>query len=333
MGSHVPGSTTTSASTSRTCCTPRPPTRPLRSTHLKGITRKLVYAQTSAPLLNEDASHYMVKPYHERVSRRLKSWMQYPIQGWAEMANQGLYHAAGIGRLHQKVHIDEHDMGEGHEREPALVVHMQPGFQTMGSADPEALRAGIIKNPEMVEDARKIALMDFLTNNLDRHTGNLLFHPDGKLLAIDHSRSFQYKSKHKWGQPVAETRYGKLDDSLRNYVGADPMVRIRAQVPGIQDGGTMPWSDDKRVWHDSELWEPALDWWGKASKNVRERMAHELKHIKSDIVRKHVQRNFNARANLLDQMAQFGPGNFGHYDWHHTTVPIHRPNEKAEGEV
>jgi hypothetical protein len=85
----------------------------VRSTGLQGITRKLVYAQTAAPLLEEDATHYMVKPYHERVSRRLKGWMHYPIQGWAEMANQGLYHAAGIGHLHQKVHVDEHDMGEG----------------------------------------------------------------------------------------------------------------------------------------------------------------------------------------------------------------------------
>lgn len=336
MGSHTPGLDRHIRQYRQNVLEAQHVARPVRSTGLQGITRKLVYAQTAAPLLEEDSTHYMVKPYHERVSRRLKGWMHYPIQGWAEMANQGLYHAAGIGHVHQKVHVDEHHMGEGHEREPALVVHMSKGYVPFFRASYHdagqahtTLGHAVAKRPEMVEDARRIAVMDFLTNNLDRHAGNLLFHPDGKILAIDHSRSFQYKNKHKDGRPVTEQK-----DSLRNYVNAAPFAILRSYMPDMQDGGTRPWNNDgKRVWHDSELWEPAMDWWGSVSKKVRERMAHELKHIKSDIVRQHIQRNFNARADMLDDMAHNGVGNFGHYDWHHTEVPIHKPGEKAEGEV
>lgn len=51
---------------------------------------------------------FMVKPYHEDLS----AWGMNtaPIHGWAEMTNQALYHSAGIGHLHQKVHVSEHLM-------------------------------------------------------------------------------------------------------------------------------------------------------------------------------------------------------------------------------
>jgi hypothetical protein len=40
--------------------------------------------------------------------------------------------------------------------------------------------------------------MDFLTNNLDRHQDNLMWDNDNnRFLAIDHSRSFQYKGPDK----------------------------------------------------------------------------------------------------------------------------------------
>jgi len=298
--------------------------RPARSSQLKGVTRKLVYNASAAPLLKEDAAHYMVKPYHERVVQRARSWMHYPIQGWAEMANQGLYHAGGIGHLHQQVHIEEHDMGEGHEREPALVVHMTPGFKPVANAD---LEDTMTQHPEMVNDARKIAWMDFLTNNLDRHGGNLLVHPDGKLLAINHSRSFQYKATKKHGFGPTE-RYAPLRDMPQNYVFSDAIRKMKQYIRPDS-----PMRSSTQEYGDSEHWEPTAEWWGTVSSKVRARMAQELKHIKSDIVRKHIQRNFNARAHLLDQYVKFGVGNHGRYEWARQETPMYRPNEKAEGEV
>src|SRR4029077_17193051 len=95
----------------------------------------------------------------------------------SEMTSQSLYHAAGIGHLHQKVHVDEHDMGPGYEKEPALVVHMDPKMH------PQAEMGKLHGDPHSVDpndyteghkDARKIAMMDFLSGGLDRHGGNLM---------------------------------------------------------------------------------------------------------------------------------------------------------------
>jgi hypothetical protein len=76
-----------------------------------GITRKVLY---DAPVAGKaDLQRFMVKPYHERITKVVSKWMKHPHQGWAEMANQALYHAGGIGHLHQHVHVSEHDFGAG----------------------------------------------------------------------------------------------------------------------------------------------------------------------------------------------------------------------------
>jgi hypothetical protein len=155
MASHVPGLDHFIRQYRQNVLETRPTHGRCAPPGLHGITRKLVYAQTAAPLLNEDATHYMVKPYHERVSRRLRGWMHYPIQGWSEMANQGLYHAAGIGHLHQRVHVDEHDMGAGHDKEPALVVHMQHGFHAvLGRAERRPARLAA-RGPQAAGDGHR----------------------------------------------------------------------------------------------------------------------------------------------------------------------------------
>jgi ADP-ribose pyrophosphatase YjhB (NUDIX family)/GNAT superfamily N-acetyltransferase len=86
-------------------------------------SRKTIYT-VPATHPTHGGAKFMVKPYHERDSRVVKGWQKHPHQGWAEMTNQALYHAGGIGHLHQKVHVAEHNMGEGKEAEPALVIKM-----------------------------------------------------------------------------------------------------------------------------------------------------------------------------------------------------------------
>ncbi|NDD55180.1 hypothetical protein EBZ39_15175, partial [bacterium] len=147
-----------------------------------GITKKVILTQNTPA---GDTEKFMVKPYHERVIKRTQGWQKFPIQGWAEMTNQALYHAGDIGHLHQKVHVSEHNM----------VVHLEKGFQPVQNkrAELESLQLSRHFSHKTQQDALKIGLMDFLTNNLDRHGGNLMVSDNNEdLKAIDHSRSFQY---------------------------------------------------------------------------------------------------------------------------------------------
>lgn len=293
----------------------------------EGITRKKVF---TAKVPGEDApARYLVKPYHERVISRVKNWMSHPIQGWAEMTHQALYHAAGIGRLHQKVHVTEHDMGPGHESEPALVVHIQPGMRDQSKS------GRLLGNPHWEGadsrhlDARKIALMDMLSNSLDRHGGNLLQSNDGKqLLAVDHSRSFQYVAPNgKGAKWVARSKQPRvLEDSFGPY----------HTESAIQNASPFAPSDQKNHYDASmkamEAYQPAFEWWGEVGSKVRDTFHKRLEQIKDPTVRAHLKRNFDARADWLDERARFGVENFGVTDWHRDPIPMYRPNEKTDDE-
>lgn len=301
--------------------------KPLKGAAGEGITRKLVYKSPTG-------SKYMVKPYHERVIQRTKKWQQFPIQGWAEMANQALYHAGDIGHLHQKVHVVEHNMGPGHEREPALVVKMDEGYLPVADLHSGLHPSDVAKNPNIKSEARKIALMDFLTNNLDRHGGNLLVNPDtGKLLAVDHSRSFQYinNHEHKWNPKTQQPRL--MNDRIRPYHAdsaidhLDPFFNATgAPKPRIN----VPLYD--RQMDRLKTYMPEIEWWGQHSPKIRATMAEQLQHIKNPEVREHVRRNFEARADQLDQMAEFGLDNFG-VDWHNVDTSQFRPGELTDQEL
>jgi ADP-ribose pyrophosphatase YjhB (NUDIX family) len=152
---------------------------------------------------------FMVKPYHERVSQRLKSWQKHPHQGWAEMTSiRRCIMPAASATCTRTSTLVEHHMGEGHEAEPALVIKMDPTVEPLAN-----YKHGSMYVPEDVKhDARKIAVMDFLSNNLDRHGGNVMARtgpvarPEvaetrregaAQPARLDHSRSFQYANTHQ----------------------------------------------------------------------------------------------------------------------------------------
>lgn len=338
-----------------------------------GITAKNIYR------VNDQK--FMVKPYHERVIRRVSGWQKFPIQGWAEMTNQALYHAGGIGHLHQKVHTSEHAMDYNrpprkqigrnpNTNEPALVVHVQNDalplsriYEKAGEQlgvrpktphdadyfiDKEGNQQKIDKNIHIISgqygedgawqdfvhkkipgvnwragegDLRKIALMDFLSNNLDRHNQNLMMLPNGQPLAIDHSRSFQYvrRSRDKFNPP--ESRFGNLpDDELQDYI----------KNGAIGNFIKTDWSARKPPEDlNSEKWEDTFKWWGENSPAIHQTMKQRLSQIKDPEVKAHIWRNFRSRARVLDEMSEFGVGNFGQYDWAKTAVPMYRPNQKS----
>jgi hypothetical protein len=327
-----------------------------------------------------DQHRFMVKPYHEKIVPRARSWMHVPIQGWAEMTNQALYHAGQIGHLHQKVHVAEVPMPaagaaapkkrrptlaqyrktpdekiswdmlmagkvKGDEgwvphktfaefmneweqpaatpapepeptKAPALVIHMQPDVSTvkwMRDFDPEE-RAGV----------KQIGLMDFLTNNLDRHQDNLLWdNANNKFLAIDHSRSFQYKGADKGMGLTPREKHERAttdqSDRISHYIGGYSAIRrVDPRPPAHID----PSKIENDRWNQE--WDDTLQWWKKTSPSIRKTMDERLLMIKDKNVRDHIKRNFDVRAAHLDDLAHHGVGNFGQLDWDRTPVPIFR---------
>lgn len=295
----------------------------------EGITRKHLY-EVPGHVQSHGGQKFMVKPYHERVIGRVKTWGSRPHRGWAEMAHQSLYHAAGIGHLHQKVHVSEHDMGEDNKKEPALVVALEKdhlpvyelGYSAAYTAD---------RQPSMKVEARKIALMDFLTNNLDRHGANLMMkwnHQEKKadqLLAIDHSRSFQYHNNYDYKHSRHSEHPKEMNDRFGPYA-------VHSSIDCVA-----PFLDTRQ--HDLASrrhqtlkdYAPIFDWWGEVSPKVRAEMTKHLEQIKDDHVRNHVRRNFEARADWLDERENLGLENYG-TDWYKDPVPLYKFGQMTDHE-
>ncbi|NDG27220.1 MAG: hypothetical protein EB120_08605, partial [Proteobacteria bacterium] len=116
----------------------------------------------------------------------------------------------------------------------------------------------------------------------------------------------------------------QLEDKLSPYIrGLDTAVGVF--VPSSADY-------DDRISFLQDHAAPAFDWWGRVGKNVRDTMYKHLEAIKNPEVRAHIKRNFDARADWLDERAEMGIENYGE-DWHHDSVPQYRPHEKTDEEV
>lgn len=292
-----------------------------------GISRKSVFKvggsrtkpSKTIPSIAPQDEKFMLKPYHEKIDRRLRGWAQAHMQGWAEMANQALYHAGGIGDLHQKVFVAEHEMEDG-KKVPFLAVHVGKGFSTIRNLSyiNNYITDKIHTNPKTQDDIKKIALMDFLTNNLDRHGENLLVNKQtGELLAIDHSRSFQYINDRK---DKSSKKNIPINDSLGTYIG-----KGRCPFTGYSVHKTLYHHPNKFDFADS--FKPTIEeWWKNNSGNIRKEMDNQLKHIKDRKLRNHIKVNFEARADQLDDFAKHGIDNFG-ADFYETPVELIRPWE------
>lgn len=119
------------------------------------------------------------------------------IGGFNEIASQAAYHAAGIGHLHQAVHATYH---EGDRRLPAIAIHMEPEGYKLVEDVRKALQAQKENKPidfslqtqrsNHTDSYSKMAIMDHLLGNFDRHEGNFWVKPDGSPIAIDNGGSF-----------------------------------------------------------------------------------------------------------------------------------------------
>lgn len=283
--------------------------------NLTGVSAKALFHLPVADKLPTPTG-VLVKPYHEGIHERTKYWMAHPIQGWAEMTNQALWHAADMGHMHQRVHVSEHDMGPGFEKHPALVVHMEPNVRFLGDMIPGDYEPG------MQSDALKIGLMDFLSNNIDRHRHNLLltdkgsrdvygFPRNSRFLAIDHGRSFQYHAAHKGAPkfikddflgtlPIPEEERkqtdlaGKQQDNMLHYLQSDG---IRQATQYARMHGMPSMLAAKTI-------VPLVgSWWPKVRDRVIDTMYRRVESLKEMRMRQHILHNFGARVNLLDDIA------------------------------
>lgn len=283
---------------------------------LAGISKKIVY-ELPASHPTHAGQRFMVKPYNEKIAKRVAKVVKHPHLGWSEMTNQALYHAAGVGHLHQKVHVAEHRMGHDLPAEPALVVSMEKGAEPLGRRNIDSFNS-----PRLRQDARRVALFDFLNDNGDRHSENILISPStGRLLAIDHSLGFQYTFDRRSPWQKRKDQPKQLNTTFGAFLNGSALTRFT---------GRLDLRDPEHTQHAA--WGPTFDWWENVAPRVKEAMAKRLEMIKDPHVRDHIARNFATRARYLDDLARFGVENHGE-DWHNQEVPVYRPGELTDDEM
>lgn len=251
---------------------------------------------------------FMLKPYYEDFGGWTNTY-NYPTAGWAEIATQALMHAGGLGHMSQRVHSHVPDVDQRRNikgASPVLTVEIEPGMHRIGyaidrngpNADSnssdwgESGHFGKVKVSDRVRgEAAKLAAMDFLTNNQDRHELNLLFRPNdtkegpemGDLLAIDNGRSFHYHSANRF-----YSSEGRAVDHLFNYMHAPGYSMF-----GLRDGKNL-----------RTVMTSVSDWWKKNGHGVRAEMTKQLKGIKHRRFADHIEKSFNARADALDKFVK-----------------------------
>lgn len=205
--------------------------------------------------------HFMLKGYHAPSEQS---------SGWNEMTSQAAYHAAGIGHLHQKVHLTLH----GHERAPGVVIHMAPGHITMDqdSAAGDGRLEKILANPEHLESLRRIGLMDNALGNPDRHNSNLMFGPEGEPLAIDQGYSFQQD------HAVAKGAVGHENDDISNRGNA--------------------------AWEISSPRTETWKWWDENKHAILKTVEDHALHIKNPEYRESLLGSVRHRFGLIDKSRQ-----------------------------
>jgi hypothetical protein len=268
---------------------------------LRGESQKIANqgAPGAAPkvcIQTEDGTKYMVKPYHEGIHPRSAPYMRYPSLGWSELTTQALYHAGGIGHLCSRSHVAVHQ-DKKRRLHPVVAIKLDPSITTTinhmaGYHGPHP--------DQLMKNAFKVAMMDFLTNHNDRHEHNLLFEPNelgapSNLLACDNAAAFQYKVPNRFDRLHDKT------DNLYYYVADSRGMKFL----------TNP-NEHRFLWSNQNL-SHGVNWWKNNGKAIRNEMDNQLNAIVHPAVRQFIRENFDQRANALDNL-----------------VNIHHPNIDAD---
>lgn len=247
-----------------------------------GISAKMVH-EVQDDAYPHDQNLYMSKPYHKKIESATKSWVKNPILGWATMATKAMFNAGKIGHLAEDVTAHEH------EGIPLTVHKFAHDHQMVAK-----------KNSPFVDpsDVHKIAVMDYLSNNLDRHHGNLMIgnytDPRGTnpLLAIDHERNFQY-SKRLWDN--------KWKQQQHKGMSTEPIMRKETPMSYLKGSSLNDaLRPNKNAWHSHE---DLVDWWKQNGQAIRDEMDNQVQSINDESVRKHVRDNFHDRWHKMNDWA------------------------------
>lgn len=263
----------------------------------------------------------MTKPYHADLKSVNRTWISNPIRGWATMATRALFDAAGIGHASEEVAVHEH------QGVPVTVHSFADGHDTITDLTNESSHTGspIQRYPDPLQ-IYQIAVMDFLTGNIDRHGFNLMVgreqdknghHP---LLAIDHENGFQYqKGLAEIGGEESDPRRperaigGRKADKPYDYMHLSSGMH-QAHRAGYDNG-----------------WEDFHEWWVENAESIKEAFDAQLALIKDKRINEHVQRNFNMRFNLIQRWAgDEDEANHQEMDLFSKEFPYETKNSKME---
>jgi hypothetical protein len=261
-----------------------------------GISAKMIHNSTGYTdnegqwTSRSKSSVYMAKPYHKNIESATKSWVKHPILGWSTMATKALFNAGNIGHLAEDVSAHEH------EGLPLTVHKFADNHYSLAQVRNENARKQWNVKPL---DVHQIGVMDYLTNNLDRHHGNIMINDTkdeegyNPLLAIDHERNFQY-SKHlrEHGNLKRDPYYvSRLDPYMKQE---NPLAYVRHQATGTMAKQAYDWFSH----HD------LVDWWSNHGKKIKDELESQVEHIKDEPIRKHVRENFNNRWHKMNNWAE-----------------------------
>lgn len=229
----------------------------------------------------------MSKPYHQKVN----SGYNLPIYGWSTMATKGLFNAAGMGDKAE-------DVSASVQNGIPLTHHVfaPDRYKTFG----EMRQLDQSFYPK-ISDVHKMAVMDYLTNNIDRHSDNVMVDPHtNNLLAIDHERNFQYKVPVGRHRHAADSNFDLPHDYL-NYsaLGTAHGLATQAAMPEEKDAARAE----------------VAGWWRRHKDAIRNEMVHQVAAIKDPDIKSHVLDNFGARWKAISDWAgDTSPENYKTHD-------------------
>lgn len=257
----------------------------------EGISAKMIHQIPKPP---SEVDTFMSKPYHKKIESKTKSWVKHPITGWATMATKALFNAGNIGHLaedvstheHQGTPITVHKFADNHKPIDKMMKYGRGGWVLEGQEiDPLHVH--------------QIGVMDYLTNNLDRHNGNLMIgtYPNERgynpLLAIDHERSFQYT------KPIAAHNRQQIwegvdEEHKRNLQKETPWSYIKSSSLNTAQRSANSWGSH----------EDLVEWWKRHGQPIKDELESQLGSIKDEGMRKHIRDNFNDRWNKMNNWAR-----------------------------
>jgi ribosomal protein S18 acetylase RimI-like enzyme len=224
-------------------------------------------------LHHTDAGSFMTKPYHSLIEDYASEWMEHPIKGWASLTSNSMFHSAGMGHLVEKI-----------------APHVHKGVPVIAHEFSKARDVDVDNDKFDPKDTFKTGVMDFLMNNQDRHSGNIMLQGRdpktgyGIPLLIDHDRNFQYFDS-SWGgdPPKTPGELHNMNSGTKRTAAVHP-----SQINNL----------DKNA---------IKDWWINHSHGINKTMEQNLKFIKDPTVRNHIADNFKARFKHIDKHMKKDP--------------------------